>query len=444
MRRMSTGRAPFGYAWQEDRLVLVPAEAAVRKRMYELFLEMPRKGAVAKQLNDEGLTTRNGGKWTDNTVGRNLPCTSAKGVSATNKTTTDAEGNRVPRPESEWNHYECERLVSDEIWDEVQRLAGVEPEPSPSPAKTPAAPRIVHPFAGLAFCACGEKMRVPSNTPKYVCPSCRTKIPIDDLEGIFQDELGDFLADRKDLLARFVADPVAGKRSLAISKTQAVLQKLEFERDNVLSLFHAKKLSFQEFGERNQPLEAKIASTRETLQSLERSETDISDAEAVDPVAFCHQWPQMSPQSRRAIATAFLDRVVIGDRKLDFMFRFGDSPAESPAEIPTNSTPGTFRVAEVEPSLPDTVRAPVDPPFIRLPRDGERCPWTGLTRAWINKLIFPAEGTNDPPRVRSFELVDPGKSRGVRLIDFASLMSYIRSQASQRPADESEPTDDDP
>ena len=152
----------------------------------------------------------------------------------------------------------------------------------------------------------------------------------------------------------------------------------------------------------------------------------------------------MSPQSRRAIATAFLDRVVIGDRKLDFTFWFGDSPVESPAEIPPDSTPGTFRVAEVEPSLPDTVRAPVDPPFIRLPRDGERCPWTGLTRAWINKLIFPAEGTNDPPRVRSFELVDPGKSRGVRLIDFASLMSYIRSQASQRPADESEPTDDDP
>lgn len=34
--------------------------------------------------------------------------------------------------------------------------------------------------------------------------------------------------------------------------------------------------------------------------------------------------------------------------------------------------------------------------FIRMPRDGVRCPLTNLVRAWLNKLITPSEETNDP------------------------------------------------
>src|SRR6266404_9091657 len=42
------GAAPFGYQWKENRLVVNPAEAPVRKLMYELFAEQKRRKSVAR------------------------------------------------------------------------------------------------------------------------------------------------------------------------------------------------------------------------------------------------------------------------------------------------------------------------------------------------------------------------------------------------------------
>src|SRR5882724_712528 len=42
--------APYGYQQKERKIVINPAEAPIRKRAYELFLEHRRKGTVAKLL----------------------------------------------------------------------------------------------------------------------------------------------------------------------------------------------------------------------------------------------------------------------------------------------------------------------------------------------------------------------------------------------------------
>ena len=152
----------------------------------------------------------------------------------------------------------------------------------------------------------------------------------------------------------------------------------------------------------------------------------------------------MPPKCRRTIAVAFVERVIVGDGRLEFTFRFGGVASGDGEVLVTEPTAPPARVAEAVPTSPDTVRIPVDPYFIRLPRDGERCPWTGLTRAWLNKLIASPEGSDNPPRVLSIELVDPGKARGVRLIDFASLMNHIRAQEAKNSNPESDPTDHEP
>ena len=52
--------SPYGYEWKDRKLVIRPAEAAIRRKAYELFLQYRRKGQVAKELNGAGYRTRKG------------------------------------------------------------------------------------------------------------------------------------------------------------------------------------------------------------------------------------------------------------------------------------------------------------------------------------------------------------------------------------------------
>jgi hypothetical protein len=68
---------------------------------------------------------------------------------------------------------------------------------------------------------------------------------------------------------------------------------------------------------------------------------------------------------------------------------------------------------------------PVVPKYIRVPRNSERCPFTGLARSTLLRLIRPCRENDYAPPVRSIAARLPGKKRGTRLIDFASLVLYL-------------------
>ncbi|MFT5471357.1 MAG: hypothetical protein ACI8UO_006490 [Verrucomicrobiales bacterium] len=69
------------------------------------------------------------------------------------------------------------------------------------------------------------------------------------------------------------------------------------------------------------------------------------------------------------------------------------------------------------------------PEWIRLPKSGTRCPYTGLTRASLNSLILPSGAV-----VESVVLRQKGATRGVRLIRYGSLLAYLNEEAKKRPA----------
>lgn len=91
-------------------------------------------------------------------------------------------------------------------------------------------------------------------------------------------------------------------------------------------------------------------------------------------------------------------------------------------------------------SVPVTTTAPVVmpppcpvsphiPEFLRLPRPGNRCPFTGLTRSYMNLLVLPTEANGHKPPVRSYVLRRKGAKTGVRLVSYEALRNFILAHA---------------
>lgn len=75
-----------------------------------------------------------------------------------------------------------------------------------------------------------------------------------------------------------------------------------------------------------------------------------------------------------------------------------------------------------------TIEAPViqiaRPEFIRMPKPGAVCPWTGLGRSYLYQLS--KEG-----KIKSFSVRKRNTGRGVRLICLDSVLEYLRGIQAQ-------------
>ena len=80
----------------------------------------------------------------------------------------------------------------------------------------------------------------------------------------------------------------------------------------------------------------------------------------------------------------------------------------------------------------DAQHSIVTPEFIRLPKPGTLCRWTGLSRSKLNELILPSSLNNHKPPVRSLSLRNRGQVKAVRLIVLDSLLGYLRGLLEQQ------------
>ena len=69
----------------------------------------------------------------------------------------------------------------------------------------------------------------------------------------------------------------------------------------------------------------------------------------------------------------------------------------------------------------------IKPEFIRLPKPGTQCPWTGLSRGKMNQIVLPCKENGCRPPVRSVSVRQRGQKFAVRLVFFDSLIEFLKS-----------------
>jgi len=78
------------------------------------------------------------------------------------------------------------------------------------------------------------------------------------------------------------------------------------------------------------------------------------------------------------------------------------------------------------------------PIWIRLPKYGDRCEFTGLSRSTLAELIRPCKSTGENARVEAKTIERSGATRGITLINLKSLLDFINAQPSPKMHTETE------
>jgi site-specific DNA recombinase len=349
------GAAPFGYQWKDKQLVIDEKEAPVRKLMYELFREHKRKKTVARMLNDRGFRTRNGSEFSDTTTERLLRDPAAKGLRRANYTSSLGDGKAWElKPKEEWVIHEVEPIVSEALWAEVNAILDQQRGSVKKPAR-----KVVHLFAGIAYCFCGEKMYVPSNSPKYTCYRCRNKIPANDLEAVFHEQLRGFLLSSDEIRKHLEAG------SQKISHGTELLTVLEGERERLTieegklyALYQSGAIDSRGYGLKYKPLSERLAQLDDEIPKTQ-AELDVLKislhsqeevmAEARDLFA---QWPSLPQEEKRTIIETITERITIGDGDVEITLLYDPPRNSSPPESedgPPPSSSGTPGILAMKP-----------------------------------------------------------------------------------------------
>lgn len=329
------GQAPFGYQWLDRKLVPDPKEAPVRKFMYELFLQHKRKKTVARLLNEAGHRTRNGSKFSDATVTRLLYDPTAKGQRRSNY--TKSLGNKKNwklKPPSEWVFTEIDPIISEELWNECSRILEEQHKNHRPPAK-----KAVHLFSGVTFCDCGQKMYVPSNSPKYTCHKCHNKIGVEDLESIFQTQLKHFFLS-SDELAKYLnsADKTIQDKE-ELLKTLTVEEKnIKQEMNRLVRLHLDGEMPGEGFGRHYAPLEERFQQIQKKLPDLQ-GEIDFlriqylsSDQILTETKDLYSRWETLGTEEKRNIIETITEKIIIGKDDISINLAYLPSSSEMMAK----------------------------------------------------------------------------------------------------------------
>ena len=203
--RMPVGVAPYGYTTDKiaKRRVIHHAEAAVVRWVYEMYASGIGVRRILSTLVQDGIPTKNGGRWTVQRILKMLRNESYIGVDYFMRTSSPYDGGRrgkrITNPREEWIRITdfTPPIVSVELWEEVQQRLK-------SAKKRRVSPRRLYLLTQFLWCSkCGKRLHGNSRAGlprRYRCEGRRGVVrlppPFCDQPDIDADELEALVWDR--------------------------------------------------------------------------------------------------------------------------------------------------------------------------------------------------------------------------------------------------------
>lgn len=211
---------PLGYKFNADgRLVVVPEEAKIVKRIYENYAKGIGTAEIARQLNKDGYTTAHGRQFLASTILYIIKNEKYKGDAMLQKYVV-ADGKKIKNMGEAQQYYvenDHEPIVSRELWNTCQKMI----ERHKTSEYVRAENREFDPFKGKIVCGkCGHNFQCIKRSDKktrYGCylkssrgmNSCRSEsVKLETLERVFVAIFNMIEGKRKTLMEMQVTEEV--------------------------------------------------------------------------------------------------------------------------------------------------------------------------------------------------------------------------------------------
>ena len=284
-------------------------------------------------------------------------------------------------------------------------------------SKAPEKEKSVHLFTGMVWCHCGQKMKVLPEGAKLDCHGCHAKIPAGDLESILVEDFFDLIAIHPNLAPAMSASSEHRESQAELAGLQIALQEARSRRDGVEGMLAGGSINRKRFEELHPPVEKEVRQVEAKVLALRKKGSGNSSGnDALTLAEWKKQWSAWPTKRQRQILTTFVEQVTLGDGEIEVAYLLSDSSSKDATQPQQTNSPTN------QPSLGDSGSGPV---YVRLPKPGEKCPITGLSRAKLNELILPNERNHINPPVASKSLRKAGAQKGVRLVLLESLLQYL-------------------
>lgn len=285
--KWSGGNTKFGYMAVDGELVINPKEYPIAREIVDKLLQGYSYHAVAKELNERGIKTRNGKGWTSATIEQFFNSTTLRGHMNYN-----IKGKEYFTPNTH------EAILSDSEYQAIKRLQSNRENHFRKKKNN-----VSHWLSGVVTCSvCGwnKKIQLDSKTyqtkqPSFYIRKCKSQV---EVNGKYQpcyclgskieyveDMLIEYLTKYKEQLRHDMKDlletdmtVLKEKQSRAVKQLEKELSKLNDKDDNLLELLSDMIINREQYKTQKDRLEEQKENVHKQLREaqLQLQELDVN------------------------------------------------------------------------------------------------------------------------------------------------------------------------